>query len=263
MCSLLSFGSVSPFASACWMLVSPPLSVRCEFLLPLPDRYMTPSCLCLLVCVLTHRCLLSLCAFLPLLVGCQSLSVSTCWVSLYLPVHVRCLTVPVGYLLLQQLGWHEAFPLWAYREYQGGLEGSPQALGREEEREHGEGGGPGLGNHRPRMIGCLGPAQPMRPHPAHPPWGRPPLQQPRRLLVPAMVLWPCWADGAGSQAAPIAALGPAPLAAQEAAAQDRPDLSACPWPWLWSPAGLGKCVQISSPGLVVALGTGAQAAGLA
>ncbi|XP_042100436.1 ribosomal protein S6 kinase alpha-1 isoform X3 [Ovis aries] len=55
-----------------------------------------------------------------------------------------------------------------------------------------------------------------------------------------MVPRPCRAHGAGSQAAPSAALGPAPLAAQEAAAQDQPDFPACPrpWPWPWPQAGL-------------------------
>lgn len=63
-----------------------------------------------------------------------------------------------------------------------------------------------------------------------------------------MVPRPCRADGAGSQAAPSAALGPAPLAAQEAAAQDQPDLSACPWSWLWPQAGLGEFAWMSWPG---------------
>lgn len=77
-------------------------------------------------------------------------------------------------------------------------------------------------------------------------------------MLPAPAMVPrCWADGAGSQAAPSAALGPAPLAAQEAAGQDRPGLSACPWPWLWPPAGLGECAQMSSLGLATELGTGA------
>ena len=70
-----------------------------------------------------------------------------------------------------------------------------------------------------------------------------------------MVPRPGRAHGAGSQAAPSAALGPAPLAAQEAAAQDQPDLPACPWPW--PQAGLGECAQLSGPGLTVAPGTGA------
>lgn len=78
-----------------------------------------------------------------------------------------------------------------------------------------------------------------------------------------MVPWPCRANGAGSQAAPPAALGPAPLAAQEAAAQDQPDLFACPWPWLWPQAGLGECAQMCGPGPAVVLGAGAWAASLA
>lgn len=109
-------------SSSCLFLTStrlhPLLRVGCMF----------PPVSACWVCVLTHPCLLSLCSLLPLLVGCRSLSVSTCWVSLYLPVHVRCLTMPVGYLLLQQLGWHGAF------SWRGGPEGSPQALGRGEER---------------------------------------------------------------------------------------------------------------------------------
>lgn len=174
-----------------------------------------------------------------------------CWlgVLLYLLLHVRCLSLPVGYLSApQQLGWHGAFPLQAHRENR--VEGQRAALRqwrRERGREHGGGCRPGtrkpqaLSDWRPR------PRPSPRPHPAHPPWARPPPRQPRRLPAPAMVPWPCWADGAGSQAAPSAALGPAPLDAQEAAAQDQPDLSACPWPWLWPQAGLGECGRMSCP----------------
>lgn len=75
-----------------------------------------------------------------------------------------------------------------------------------------------------------------------------------------MVPLPWQADGAGSQAAPSAALGPALLAAQEAAAQGQPDFCACHWPWLWPQAGLGECVQMSSQSCLGALGAGALAA---
>lgn len=83
------------------------------------------------------------------------------------------------------------------------------------------------------------------------------------LPTPAMVPWPHGADGAGTQAAPSAALGPAPLAAQEAETQDWPDISACPWPWLWPQAGLGECARMFDPRLAVALGAGTWVASLA
>lgn len=147
-----------------------------------------------------------------------------------------------------------------------GPEGGPQAVGRggKRGRDRGKIVGLELGNHRPRVIGGpeLGPAPALTLHirlgPGHLRGGPP------TLPAPAMVPRPCRADGAGSQAAsPPAALGPAPLAAQEAAASDQPDLSACPWPWLWPQAGLGECAQMSGPGLAGALGAGAWMASLA
>lgn len=74
-----------------------------------------------------------------------------------------------------------------------------------------------------------------------------------------MVPWPCWADGAGPQAAPSVAQDPAPLAAPEATVQAQPDPA---WPWLWSPAGLGKYARASGPGLAVAPRAGVWAASL-
>lgn len=174
---------MSPSVSACWIYAPCPLPVRygsppaSAFLRPCPHLSLLVGCV----------------LFLPPLAGYVPLSIPACWarvpshlclidahlhlpfpvdaclcllgVPLYLPLHVRCLSLCVGYLSTpQQLCWHRAFPLQTHGEDDGGRgpEGSPQAIGRggKRGRERGKIVGLELGNHRPRVIGRpeLGPA---------------------------------------------------------------------------------------------------------
>lgn len=131
---------------------------------------------------------------LPLPVGCPSLSASACWVpasagwvSLFICLCMVDACLCPGYLSApRQLGWHGAFPLQAHRENR--VEGQRAALrqwGRERERGRERGGGCRPGTRKPQALSDWRPRpgpSPL-PHPAHPPWARPPPRQPEGCLL--------------------------------------------------------------------------------